>query len=43
MLTRRREGVHVQASWFKGEFCDDVVLAILRTEWIERKFPAGEQ
>ncbi|KAH7098067.1 acyl-CoA N-acyltransferase [Auriculariales sp. MPI-PUGE-AT-0066] len=35
----RKEGVHKQASWFKGEFTDDVVVAILRSEWMERKFP----
>ncbi|KAH7098066.1 acyl-CoA N-acyltransferase [Auriculariales sp. MPI-PUGE-AT-0066] len=35
----RKEGVHIQASFCKGELTDDVDVAILRSEWMERKLP----
>ncbi|KZV86196.1 acyl-CoA N-acyltransferase [Exidia glandulosa HHB12029] len=39
----RKEGTNVQASYYKGEWCDDDVYAILRTEWLEKKYPAVAQ
>ena len=31
----RQEAHHRQSCYFKGEWCDDIVMAILTTEWLE--------
>jgi len=32
----RREAHHRESLWFKGEWADDVVYALLRREWLAR-------
>lgn len=32
----RREAYHRESLWFKGEWADDVVYALLRREWLAR-------
>jgi len=32
----REEGVHIESYYSKGEWCDDLVMAILKREWINR-------
>lgn len=31
----RQEAHHRQSCFFKGEWCDDIVMAVLKTEWID--------
>jgi RimJ/RimL family protein N-acetyltransferase len=38
-LRMRREGHHLQSSWWKGEWVDEYVYAILSKEWLERRSP----
>lgn len=33
----RLEGVLKSASWFKGSWCDDLIMAILKAEWQAKK------
>lgn len=32
----RREAHHRESLWLKGEWCDDLIFAMLRREWISR-------
>lgn len=36
-LRLRREGHHLQSAWWKGEWVDEFVYAILAREWSERR------
>jgi aminoglycoside 6'-N-acetyltransferase len=38
-LRIRREGHHSQSAWWKGEWVDEYVYAILAREWSERRSP----
>lgn len=42
-LGMRQEAHHLEALWFKGEWADDVVFAILAREWPEVKEGLEEQ
>jgi aminoglycoside 6'-N-acetyltransferase len=35
----RREAHHVQSSWWKGEWVDEYVYALLAREWLEGRSP----
>jgi aminoglycoside 6'-N-acetyltransferase len=35
----RREGHHLQSAWWKDEWVDEYVYAILSKEWLERRSP----
>jgi aminoglycoside 6'-N-acetyltransferase len=35
----RREAHHLQGSWWKGEWVDEYVYALLSKEWLERRSP----
>ena len=41
-LGMRREGHHLQSSFIKGEWVDDLVYAILREEWLAKPRPDYE-
>lgn len=36
-LGMRREGHFIQNSWFKGEWCDEYLYALLRKEWMKQR------
>ena len=36
-LGMRREGHRLQSTWFKGEWCDDYLYALLQEEWRARR------
>jgi aminoglycoside 6'-N-acetyltransferase len=38
-LGMRREAHHLQSAWWKGEWVDEYVYAILADEWLERRSP----
>lgn len=38
-LRMRREGHHQQSAWWKGEWVNEYVYAILAKEWLERRPP----
>jgi aminoglycoside 6'-N-acetyltransferase len=38
-LGMRREAHHLQSAWWKGEWVDEYIYAILADEWLERRFP----
>ena len=38
-LRMRREAHHVQSSWWKGEWVDEYVYALLAREWLEGRSP----
>ena len=38
-LRMRREAHHLQSSWWKGEWVDEYVFALLAREWLERRSP----
>jgi aminoglycoside 6'-N-acetyltransferase len=38
-LQMRREAHHLQSSWWKGEWVDEYVYALLAREWLERRSP----
>ena len=38
-LRMRREAHHLQSSWWKGEWVDEYVYALLAREWLERRSP----
>jgi aminoglycoside 6'-N-acetyltransferase len=39
-LEMRREAHHLQSAWWKGEWVDEYVYAVLAQEWLERR-PLG--
>ena len=41
----RQEGLHIKSLWFKEEWADDAVFAMLETEWktIRRTADAGRR
>ncbi|MDQ3480341.1 MAG: GNAT family N-acetyltransferase [Actinomycetota bacterium] len=41
-LRMRREAHHLQSAWWKGEWVDEYVYALLAPEWLERR-PAAEK
>ena len=38
-LRMRREAHHLQSAWWKGEWVDEYVYALLAREWLERRSP----
>ena len=36
-LEMRREGHFIQNAWFKGEWCDEYLYAVLREEWLRNR------
>jgi aminoglycoside 6'-N-acetyltransferase len=38
-LQMRREAHHLQSAWWKGEWVDEYVYALLAREWLERRSP----
>jgi aminoglycoside 6'-N-acetyltransferase len=38
-LGMRREAHHLQSAWWKGEWVDEYVYAILADEWLKRRSP----
>jgi aminoglycoside 6'-N-acetyltransferase len=40
-LRMRREAHHLQSTWWKGEWVDEYVYALLAEEWLERPSPPG--
>ncbi|HWC15284.1 MAG TPA: GNAT family protein [Actinomycetota bacterium] len=38
-LRMRREAHHLQSGWWKGEWVDEYVYALLAQEWLERRSP----
>lgn len=38
-LGLRREAQHLQSAWWKGEWVDKYVYAVLAREWLERRSP----
>ena len=41
-LGMRREAHHLESSFIKGEWVDDLVYALLRSEWLARSKPDYE-
>lgn len=39
-LGLRREAHHLHSAWWKGEWVDEYVYAVLAREWLERRSPA---
>ena len=37
----RREAHHLRSAWYKGEWTDEYVYAVLAEEWLERPSPPG--